>query len=79
MKPKVITREEIRRILGPIDEDRIIAILDVGATAAEVEAAKTLADANQPPPGRDPVGRTAIVHRVYDLLRADLPEPERRS
>ncbi len=79
MARNLITRMEIRQILGPIDEDRIVAVLDVGATATEVLEAKLLAEADQPPPGHHPEGRTAIVHRIYDILRAGMPEREPRG
>ena len=67
-----LTREDIIAIVGPLDDERIARIIEIGATAAEVtEAFARLSR----------TGTMGELHRqmhgpvaeVYDILRQDEP------
>lgn len=74
---KSATTEEIRQILGSIDDEQLISILATGATAAEVmEAFEWLS-------GDDRLGtdlehtRRGRVGAVYEILARDIEEEDR--
>ena len=43
------SRDEIVAILGPLDEDKLIALVNLNATVAEVEEASMWLDGAEPP------------------------------
>ncbi len=71
------TGDEIRQILGPTDDEQVMAILETGATVAEVmEAFEWLS-------GDDRLG-TELEHTrrgragaVYEILARDIEEEDR--
>ncbi|HXP76533.1 MAG TPA: hypothetical protein VN823_20510 [Stellaceae bacterium] len=74
---KSATTEEIRQILGSIDDEQLMSILATGATAAEVmEAFEWLS-------GDDRLGtdlehtRRGRVGAVYEILARDIEEEDR--
>ncbi len=72
-----LTRAQIVDAVGHIDEDQIETILAAGATAAELEMARILADKQDTSDASPPDVRMDVVHRLYDVLRAELPDTER--
>ncbi len=72
-----VTGDEIRRILGTVDDEQVTAIMATGATAAEVmEAFEWLS-------GEDRLGtdldhtRRGRAGAVYEILARDIEEEER--
>ncbi len=72
-----VTGDEIRRILGTVDDEQVTAIMATGATAAEVmEAFEWLS-------GEDRLGtdldhtRRGRAGAVYEILARDTEEEER--
>jgi hypothetical protein len=75
-KAKALSAGDIVAIVGHVDSAVVAAIRDTGATASEVAEAKRLASKTDQPIPPPAAGRTPIIHKVYDLLRAGLPDPE---
>ncbi len=73
------TFEEIRRLVGPMTDDRLAAIAATGASPAEIELAATYAKGMGDVPGRDGHPLAGRAAAVFDILRADdeLLEPDR--
>ncbi|MBX5455038.1 MAG: hypothetical protein K6U10_14030 [Acidobacteriia bacterium] len=75
--PKPASAEEIRRIVGDVDDRVIRAIMETGATAAQVlEAALWFRGGGglEDEPGHEPHG---VVRAVYEILEAEEPaEPD---
>jgi hypothetical protein len=69
---------EIIEIIGPLDDAVLMRIIETEATAAEVLEAYTWATAG------DPIGTEleraprGAVARVYEILKAEEPEPDER-
>jgi hypothetical protein len=67
---------EIIEILGPLDDDVLMRIVETGATPAEVLEAFTWVTAD------DQIGTElehrprGVVARVYDILKSEEPEPD---
>lgn len=67
---KALTADDVRRIAGDIDDVKLVAILELGATVAELEAAvaweegesDVLGEAREPLSGR--------VGEIYEILTA---------
>ncbi len=73
------TAAEIIEIIGPLDEAVLMRIIETGASAVEVLEAYTWATAD------DAIG-TELERRprgpvagVYEILKAEEPEPDERS
>lgn len=70
-KVQAATDREIRTILGPVDDETIMAIMDIGATALEVEEAfewlndDSYMGSDLARPMRD------RVRRVYEILEGE--------
>ena len=69
-----LTRARVIEIVGPLDESLIAQVLDAEATPAELEMARVLAEKQDTSDLTGPSVRTPVVHRLYDILRAELPE-----
>lgn len=70
------TRDDIYRVVGRIDDERVAAIIKTGATVADVTEAFARMGED---PGVDPALRRPLAGRVaavYDLLTADMPGPD---
>jgi len=75
-RPKPASAEEIRRIVGDVDDRVIRAIMETGATAAQVLEAALWFRGGGPEDeaGHEPHG---VVKAVYDILDAEEPaEPD---
>jgi hypothetical protein len=73
-----LTTDKITEMVGRLSEERIVQILDTGATDTELLEAKLMAaqeDIEGAPRGE---ARMEVVHALYDILRADMTEREER-
>ncbi|MSO64194.1 MAG: hypothetical protein EXQ85_00045 [Alphaproteobacteria bacterium] len=78
-RSRSLSAKDVAALVGPLDESVILAVLDTGATAAEIAEARRLAEkTDQPIPPPTGVGRAPFVHKVYDILRVDLGERHER-
>jgi hypothetical protein len=71
-----LTTDRVTDIVGRLSAERIVQILDTGATENELLEAKIMAgqdDIEGAPRSDD---RVEMVHALYDILRADLIERE---
>lgn len=71
-----MTREDAIAIVGDLGAERLTEIVDSGATAEELLEAKVMAVAGDQPRHPHESLRPEIVHRCYDILRADIVERE---
>lgn len=69
-----VTAKEVMEIAGPLDDLRVLQIVDTGATAAEVLEARAWTIGDRRSIGGDEPLREAIVELVFDILRAEDPE-----
>ena len=70
-----LTHEKAVELVGRLGENRIAQIIATGASPAELMEAKILAMQDEYPGTDKEALRSEVVHRLYDLLRVDLPEP----
>lgn len=70
---------EIIGIVGPLDDAVLLRILETGATAAEVPEAYTWATADDQIGTELERGPHGAVAMVYEILKAEEPEPEERG
>ena len=71
-----LTHDEVIRIIGDVPDERIVELIETGATASELTEAfmcLTAEDNQHGAPAR-PVG--GIIARLIDILEADEPTPE---
>jgi hypothetical protein len=73
-----LTTERIVEIAGKLGPERIMEILDTGATERELIEARYVAQQQEWVYADRPGVRTEVVHRLYDVLRADLIDPQER-
>jgi len=73
---RAVSMEELRRIAGPLDEDRLIAILDLQPTFAEMEEAMMSAAGDEDVLARAGTPVSAKVAEIVDILTADDGEPQ---
>ncbi len=74
--PKDLTPDRIREMVGRLGDERILQIIDTGAIEAELLRAKALAVQENLLLGEEGEMRTEVLHKLYDILRADLVEHE---
>jgi len=67
-----LSNERIEEIVGQLSAERILQIIDSGANERELVEARLLAQTQDARYTEKPGVRTAIVHQLYDILRADL-------
>lgn len=70
------TAAEIREIVGSLDDAVVLRIEDTGATAAEVLEAFTWFTADDQLGTELERGPRRAALRVYEILRAEEPEPD---
>jgi hypothetical protein len=76
-QPSVISHDELLRIVGDIDESRILAILALRPTVAEVEEAALWATGSGDVVDRAGHPLTGVVAEVFEILTSDEEEPPR--
>jgi hypothetical protein len=69
MSSKPASAAEIRRLLGPVEESLIAAVLATGATAGDVIEARAWTEADEVTDQQH--APTGIVGEVYDILVAE--------
>lgn len=74
-KRQAATADDVREIVGPLDDQVVARIVATGASAAEVLEAHTWMNAD------DYLGelekhKSPKVQQVIEILEAELPEPE---
>jgi hypothetical protein len=73
---RTISEHDIRKVLGPLDDDLVAAIQDTGATRDEIRRAYACFDEEDTDFMLDrPM--THRMRRVYDILRDDLDRMQR--
>lgn len=70
-----LTSERILEIVGWLGPERVQEIINTGASERELVEAKILAQQQDATYTEKSGVRTAVVHRLYDILRADLVDP----
>ncbi len=73
------TLQEIIALLGNIEAAKAEAILTTGATLPEIEQALAWADGESDVMGEMERPLSGRIASVYEILRAEEPEDERRS
>ena len=71
-------RDEIVAILGPLDEDKLIALVNLNATLAEVEEASVWLDGDRDVFGAEPPLKGTAAE-IVTLLTADEEEEPPRA
>ena len=71
-----LTRDRITEIVGRLSEERIVQILDTGATETELLEAKLMAAQEDLEGVAQSEARVEVLHELYDILRADIIERE---
>ncbi len=74
--PKNLTSDRIREMVGRLGDERVLQIIDTGATEEELLRAKALAVQENLLLAEESEMRTEVLHKLYDLLRSDLVERE---
>ena len=77
MRPAEATENDIRRMLGPVDNEIIVAIKDTGASREELSQANAWLEEDDYIGAMLEKPMTHRVRRVYDILRNDLDRLER--
>ena len=71
-----LTTDRITDIVGRLSAERIVQILDIGASEKELLEAKIMAAQEDIEGAPRSDARVEVVHALYDILRADLVERE---
>ena len=71
-----LTTDRIMDIVGRLSAERIVQIIDTGATEKELLDAKIMAAQEDIEGALRSDDRVEVVHALYDILRADLVERE---
>jgi hypothetical protein len=71
IRPKETSAEHIRHVAGPVSDATIAAILDIGATAEELEIAAAFARGEGDIVGLKHYTLTSRIHRIFDILTSD--------
>jgi hypothetical protein len=77
-KSRSATAAEIIEIVGPLDDDVVMQILETEATSAEVLEAFTWATADDQIGTELEHGPRGVVERVYEILKGEEPEADER-
>ncbi|MTJ80888.1 MAG: hypothetical protein F8N37_07720 [Telmatospirillum sp.] len=68
-----LTRQQVIEVVGRIDDDLLVEIIETGATQAELLEAKQWVDGQcRPVPAGSPL-RSAIIEEVHEILAAEDP------
>ena len=73
---RAATASEIREIVGPLEDEVVAQIVDVGATGAEVLDAYTRYRSDQLQERRLDYELHGKAARVFDILQAEEPDDE---
>ena len=71
MERKPLTRDEIHRIVGELDDERAAAIVATGADAAQLEEARLWAQGESDAMGEERKSLSGPVAAVYEILIAN--------
>lgn len=71
-----LSRDKVFEIVGNLGTERTLQIIDTGATERELLEAKILALQGELPHAPREDLRMPVVHQLYEILRADMIEPE---
>ena len=74
-----LTRDDVRTIVGELSEARIAAIIDTGATSAELMEAMEWLLADDVMGAELRKSRSGRVAQLYEILLADRPEYNERE
>ena len=77
-KSRSATAAEIIEIVGPLDDDVVMQILETEATSADVLEAFTWATADDQIGTELEHGPRGVVGRVYEILKREEPEADER-
>jgi hypothetical protein len=72
-------RADLEKILGKIDEDKVLAILALRPSVAEIEEAKMWANGYGDTIGKEGYRLEGVVAEIFEILTAEEDEPERVS
>lgn len=70
-----VSHGELLRIVGDVDESKLLAILALRPTVAEVEAAALWAAGSGDVLGKAGHPLSGVVAEIYEILKADEEEP----
>jgi hypothetical protein len=70
-QPHRVAPDDVARLIGDTDDGLIAAIMDTGATYAEIEQAIKWAGGGKDEPVLDGEGLSPIGEAVYDILMSD--------
>ncbi len=73
---ETLTTDAVTDIVGRLSAERILQIIDTGATEKELLEAKIMAAQDDIEGALRSDDREEVVHALYDILRADLIERE---
>lgn len=71
-----VTREDLKAVLGDLDDDRVLAILALNPTPAELEQATVWAAGDGDILSKRGRPQDKIIAEIVDILTADEDEPE---
>lgn len=71
-----VTREDLKAVLGDLDDDRVLAILALNPTPVELEQAAVWAAGDGDILGKRGRPQNKIVAEIVDILMADEDEPQ---
>lgn len=71
-----VTRDDLKAVLGDLDDDRVLAILALNPTPAELEQAAVWAAGDGDILSKRGRPQDKIIAEIVDILTADEDEPE---
>ncbi len=71
-----LTQDKVTEIVGRLSEERIVQILDTGATETELLEAMLMAEQEDLEGVARSEARVEVLHALYDILRAGIIERE---
>lgn len=70
-QPHRVVHDDVVRLIGETDDSLILAIMNTGATYAEIEQALKWAGGGKDEPALDGQGLSPTAEIVYDILVSD--------
>ena len=77
--PAAATRQELKHVLGDIDDARTLEVLALGPTVAELEQTMVWAEGEGDTLGKEGRPLVGTAAKVYDILIRDEEPAEARS
>ena len=78
MNTKMPTRDDVIHLLGDISDDKVVEILETGASLEQLEEAAAWLAGESDVMGEERLPLTGAAAKVYDIIaRDELPERER--